>query len=63
MVRIPLVFDLDKAKKAGDPDRLELAEGTLQVHDENIAKMLKQLGDAQRALWGLPDHMESRPNG
>jgi transcriptional regulator with XRE-family HTH domain len=58
--RIPLLNRLEKAK---DPDDLELAQRTLQIHDEDIARLLKDVADADSALWGRADHSESGSDG
>jgi transcriptional regulator with XRE-family HTH domain len=53
--RIPLVNQLAKAK---DPDDVDLARRTLQIHDEQIARLQKEVADANSAVWDRADYSE-----
>lgn len=47
--RIPLVNQLANAK---DSDAIDLARRTLQIHDEQIVRLQKAVGEAYSAVWG-----------
>jgi hypothetical protein len=55
-VRIPLVNQLEKAQ---DPREVDVAQRTLQTNDEQIEGLLKEMRDAQLALWGSPIRYEA----
>jgi hypothetical protein len=56
--RIPLVNQREKAK---GPEEAELAQRTLQIHDEHIVRLGKEVGDSWAALWFGVDTSRPRP--
>jgi transcriptional regulator with XRE-family HTH domain len=47
--RIPLVHQLENAHEPGE---IDVAKRMLQINEEQIEGMLKEMSDAQLALWG-----------
>jgi transcriptional regulator with XRE-family HTH domain len=59
--RMRLEKQLEKAQDHPG-DEAEFAQRMLQINEEKVVGYLQEQGAAQRALWGLPDHVEPQSN-